>query len=95
VPEGDTIAWAANRIRAVLAGRVPEEIRMPQPRHALDHWPERLAGRMVTSVDTHGKHLFLRFDGGLVIHSHLGMSGTWGVYGRAAAGATHRGPHPL
>jgi endonuclease-8 len=34
----------------------------------------------VTSVDTHGKHLFLRFEGDLVIHSHLGMSGVWGVY---------------
>jgi endonuclease VIII len=34
----------------------------------------------VTSVDTHGKHLFLRFEGDLVVHSHLGMTGVWGVY---------------
>jgi endonuclease VIII len=80
VPEGDTIAWAAARIRPVLEGRVPDEIRTPQPRHALDRWPERLEGRAVTSVDTHGKHLFLRFEGDLVLHSHLGMSGRWGVY---------------
>jgi endonuclease-8 len=59
---------------------VPDEIRTPHPRHRLDRWPERLAGRAVTSVDTHGKHLFLRFDGDLVIHSHLGMKGAWGVY---------------
>ena len=25
MPEGDTIAWHANRIRPVLAGRVPDE----------------------------------------------------------------------
>lgn len=81
MPEGDTIAYAANRIRPVLAGRVPDEIRTPQPRHALDRWPERLAGRTVSGVDTHGKHLFLRFDGDLVLHSHLGMTGVWGVYG--------------
>jgi endonuclease-8 len=80
VPEGDTIAWAANRIRPVLEGRVPDEIVMPQPRHALDRWPERLQGRAVRSVDTHGKHLFIRFQGELVIHSHLGMSGMWAVY---------------
>ena len=80
VPEGDTIAWAANRIRPLLVGRVPDEIRTPHPRHGLDRWPERLSGRTVTSVDTHGKHLFLRFEGDLVIHSHLGMSGKWGVY---------------
>jgi endonuclease-8 len=81
VPEGDTIAYAANRIRPVLEGQVPDEIRTPQPRHALDRWPERLAGRAIERIDTHGKHLFLRFEGGLALHSHLGMSGVWGIYG--------------
>ena len=81
MPEGDTIAYAANRMRPVLEGRVPDEIVTPQPRHALDRWPDRLAGRAVTQVDTHGKHLFLRFEGDLVLHSHLGMVGAWGVYG--------------
>jgi endonuclease-8 len=80
VPEGDTIAWAANRMRPVLEGRVPDEIRTPQPRHARDRWPERLTGREVVRVDTHGKHLFIRFDGGLTLHSHLRMTGAWGVY---------------
>jgi endonuclease-8 len=80
MPEGDTIAYAANRIRPVLHGRVPDEISLPHPRFALDRWPEKLSGRAVTSVDTHGKHLFLRFEGALVIHSHLGMTGAWGVY---------------
>jgi len=82
VPEGDTIAWAANRIRPVLEGRAPDEILTPQTRHQLDRWPERLAGRPVTSVDTRGKHLFLHFEGGLVLHSHLGMSGYWSVVGK-------------
>ena len=81
MPEGDTIAYAAHRIRPVLEGRVPDEIETPHPRHALDRWPERLGGRKVLSVDTHGKHLFLRFDEDLVLHSHLGMVGVWGVYG--------------
>jgi endonuclease-8 len=80
VPEGDTIAWHANRIRPVLEGRTPEEIRTPHPRHALDRWPERLRGRTVTRVDSHGKHLFLHFEGELMLHSHLAMTGAWGVY---------------
>lgn len=80
MPEGDTIHHAANRIRPVLAGREPQEILTPQPRHCSDHWPERLAGRIVESVDAHGKHLFLRFAGGLTVHSHLRMTGSWGVY---------------
>jgi endonuclease-8 len=80
MPEGDTIAYAARRIRPFLENRVPDEIRTPQPRHALDRWPERLAGQAVTAIDTHGKHLFIRFEGGLALHSHLGMSGSWRVY---------------
>jgi endonuclease VIII len=82
VPEGDTLAYAANRIRPILQGRVPDSLQTPHPRHRFDRWPERLAGRAVTSVDSHGKHLFIRFDGGLALHSHLGMIGVWGVYGR-------------
>ena len=34
------------------------------------------------SVDAHGKHLFLRFEGDLTLHSHLRMGGKWGVYRR-------------
>ena len=79
MPEGDTIHYAANRIRPVLAGHVPEELATPHPRFARDRWPERLAGRAVTAVDAVGKHLFLRFEGGLTIHSHLRMSGSWRV----------------
>jgi endonuclease-8 len=87
MPEGDTIAWAANRIRPALEGQVPDEILTPQPRHAMDRWPQRLAGRRVERVDTHGKHLFIRFEGGLTLHSHLGMTGRWLV---ARTGRTSR-----
>jgi endonuclease VIII len=79
MPEGDTIHRAANRIRAAIGGRVPERIETPHPRHRLDRWPEKLAGRRLGSVDAHGKNLFLRFDGGLTLHSHLRMTGSWAV----------------
>ena len=79
MPEGDTIHYAANRIRPVLAGRVPDEVRTPHPRFGRARWEERLAGRAVTSVDAHGKHLFLRFEGDLTLHSHLRMTGSWRV----------------
>ena len=82
MPEGDTIHYAANRMRPLLVDRVPDAIETPHPRHALDRWPERLGGRAVRSVDAHGKHLFLRFDGDLTLHSHLRMTGVWGVYPR-------------
>ena len=80
MPEGDTIHYAANRMRPLLVGRVPDEIVTPHPRHRMDRWPERLEGRAVRSVDAHGKHLFLRFEGDLTLHSHLRMTGVWGTY---------------
>src|SRR6186997_2622448 len=101
MPEGDTIHYAANRIRPVLAGHVPDAIATPHPRFGRDRWPERLAGRTVTAVDARGKHLFLRFEGDLVIHSHLRMTGAWKVRprGRAAPGSTwlalQRGDHEV
>jgi endonuclease-8 len=82
MPEGDTIHNAARRIRTALVGSPIEAIEAPQPRHALDRWPERLGGRGVRAVDAHGKHLFLRFEGDLTLHSHLRMRGAWGVYRR-------------
>src|SRR3954463_13860568 len=75
MPEGDTIHYAANRMRPVLAGAVPV-VETPHPRHQFDRWPERLDGRSVESVGAHGKHLFIRFSGDLVLHSHLRMTGT-------------------
>jgi endonuclease-8 len=82
MPEGDTIHHAARRIGAALVGNHIVEIETPQPRHAHDGWPERLSGRSVERVEARGKHLFIRFEGGLVLHSHLRMRGWWGVYRR-------------
>src|SRR5690349_7493912 len=82
MPEGDTIHHAALRVGAALVGKEIVSIEAPQRRHALDGWPERLAGRGVRAVDARGKHLFLRFDGDLTLHSHLRMNGSWRVYRR-------------
>jgi endonuclease-8 len=82
MPEGDTILHAARRVGAALVGKEIISLETPHPRHARDRWPERLAGRSVRSVDSHGKHLFVRFEGDLTLHSHLRMTGKWGVYRR-------------
>jgi endonuclease-8 len=79
--EGDTILRAAGRIEAALVG---DEVAVsaPNPRGRAAG-VERLDGHRLEGVDTHGKHLLLRF-GDLVLHSHLGMSGGWHVYLRDA-----------
>jgi endonuclease VIII len=91
MPEGDTVHNAARRIGAALVGREIQEIETPQPRHGRDRWPERLGGRAVRRVDARGKHLFLRFEGNLALHSHLRMTGAWRVYRRGER--WRRSPH--
>jgi endonuclease-8 len=88
MPEGDTIHNAAKRVGAALVGRDIRSIETPHPRHGKDRWPEKLAASGVRSVDARGKHLFVRFDNGLTLHSHLRMGGAWGVYPRG--GRWHR-----
>lgn len=92
MPEGDTIHNAALRVGGALVGREIVRIETPQPRHRMERWPERLAGRAVRAVDARGKHLFVRFEGGLTLHSHLRMGGKWGVYerGRRWTRGAHR-----
>ena len=63
-------------------GKEIESIETPHPRFERDRWPERLGGRAVRAVDSKGKHLFIRFEGDLTLHSHLRMNGWWGVYRR-------------
>ena len=79
MPEGDTIHYAARRIRPLVVGLIPE-IAHPHPRLRGERWREKLAGRAVARVDAHGKHLFVHFEGDLAIHSHLRMTGSWGTY---------------
>ena len=87
MPEGDTILWAATRMRPVLEGHVPDGITMPVGRPGAlrgspgrDRWPQRLQGRRVERITTHGKNLFIHFESDLVLHSHLRMTGAWGIY---------------
>jgi endonuclease VIII len=80
VPEGDTLHNAAKRVGGALVGKEILSLETPHPRFRMDRWPERLAGRGVRQVDARGKHLFVRFEGDLTLHSHLRMTGKWGVY---------------
>lgn len=80
--EGDTILRAARRIgKALESERL--EVSAPNPRGRAAGM-ERLDGSKLDRAEAHGKHLLLHF-GDLVVHSHLGMSGSWHVYGRGSS----------
>jgi endonuclease-8 len=40
----------------------------------------KVVGSHVTSVEPLGKHMVIRFDNGLALHTHLRMAGTWHRY---------------
>jgi endonuclease-8 len=53
-----------------------------------------LAGRTVTHVDAHGKHLLIDLDDGTQIRTHLGMTGRVRGYDRTRGDAIIRGTSP-
>lgn len=77
--EGDSILRVARRMRALLEGS-EVSVRTPGPRRPDGLPVSELEGRTLERVESRGKHLLLHFDGGLVLHSHLGMKGGWHLY---------------
>jgi endonuclease-8 len=69
MPEGDTLYRIAAGLRPRLIGK-----------RVLTAVPASLAGASVVTVETKGKHLLITFADGRVLHTHLGMTGTWHVY---------------
>lgn len=86
MPEGDVIWRTARRLHAALADR---------PLTLSDfRWPSLaevdLAGRRVMETVSAGKHLLTRVDGGLSVHSHLRMDGSWHLHATGQPWATAR-----
>ena len=77
MPEGDSLHRAAERLR-VLEGQVLS-VEARHPRAAVLRVAEELDGRRLDRVEAVGKNLLLRFDGGVVLRSHLRMRGRWRV----------------
>ncbi|OAA24758.1 endonuclease-8 [Frankia sp. EI5c] len=76
MPEGDTVWLTARRLDAALAGRslLRTDFRVPSLATS------DLSGRLVRNVAARGKHLLLRATGGLTLHTHLRMEGSWHLY---------------
>jgi len=72
MPEGDTIHRAATLLGSALEGK---RLIAARPEHL-----RRLVGTTVSAVEPVGKHLVIRFDNGLALHSHMRMRGVWHVY---------------
>jgi endonuclease-8 len=76
MPEGDTIFRTATQLRRWIGGRVLTRARSAVPGVAA----AGLVGRSVEEVDAHGKHLLIHLSGGVVVHTHMRMTGSWHLY---------------
>jgi endonuclease VIII len=75
VPEGDALHRAARRLQPLVGQRLEAE--SPHPRAQATGVAPRIDGRVLESVAAVGKNLLLRFEGGVVVRSHLRMTGRW------------------
>src|ERR671935_2460002 len=82
MPEGDALHRAAAKLQVLVGQEL--EVETPHPRAAVKRLAPRLDGRRLEGVEAIGKNLLLRFEGGLVLRSHLRMKGRWRVLGRDA-----------
>ena len=85
MPEGDTIHRAAHRLAGALVGHEVRSFHAP----ALAGEAPR-PGETITGVEAVGKHLLIRFSGGLTLETHLRMTGTWSVRAPDATPAARR-----
>ena len=76
MPEGDTVWLAAQRMHQAFAGDVltRSDFRLPQLATT------DLTGQLVREVVPRGKHLLTRLSGGLTLHTHFRMDGSWHLY---------------
>ena len=76
MPEGDTVWLVAHNLDLALASDVLTRTDFRVPSLATTD----LAGRAVIEVVARGKHLLMRVEGGLSVHSHLRMDGAWHLH---------------
>ncbi|MET0473942.1 MAG: zinc finger domain-containing protein [Mycobacterium sp.] len=72
MPEGHTIHRLA-RLHQRRFGGAPVIVTSPQERFA--DAAEAVSGRVLRKADAYGKHLFHHYQGGAVVHVHLGLYG--------------------
>jgi endonuclease-8 len=75
MPEGDMVWRVGRQLHTALAGRALTRSDFRVPRFATTN----LTGRSVHQAFSRAKHLLIRVDGGVTIHTHLRMDGSWRI----------------
>jgi endonuclease VIII len=80
MPEGDTIFRAARTLHRALAGKPVVQFESVFPALTRVHTDTPLTKQTIESVSAAGKHLLMRFSGGIVLRTHMRMNGSWHIY---------------
>jgi endonuclease-8 len=80
MPEGDTIFRAARTLDRALSGATVVRFESTLPALTRVHDDSPITGRRVDDVRSMGKHVLMRFSGGLVLRTHMRMNGSWHIY---------------
>jgi endonuclease-8 len=80
VPEGDSIFRAARTLHRALAGKPVVRFESAYPALTRVHDDTPLTSQTIEAVSAAGKHLLMRFSGGLVLRTHMRMNGSWHIY---------------
>ena len=80
MPEGDTIFRAARTLHRALAGKRVVRFESMFPALTRVHDDSPLTQQSVERVSAAGKHLLMRFSGGMVLRTHMRMNGSWHIY---------------
>jgi len=91
MPEGPEIRRAADQISTVLVGQPLEMVFFaPDSFPKLARRSKELVGQHVMRIDTHGKAMLTRLNGGQTIYSHNQLYGRWWVCPRGMLPDTKR-----
>jgi len=82
MPEGDAIFRTARTLHRALAGHEVVRFESVFPKLSRVHDDAPIIGRVVESVTAAGKHVLMRFSGGLMLRTHMRMNGSWHIYRR-------------
>lgn len=88
MPEGPEIRRTADRIERAVVGRIATEVRFSFPH--LKRYEKHLRGQRVTAVETRGKAMLVRFEGGLCVYAHSQLYGRWYVVSKGKLPRTNR-----
>ncbi|MHA7221590.1 Fpg/Nei family DNA glycosylase [Arthrobacter sp. RHLT1-20] len=80
MPEGHSVHRLARQFGDVFMG---ERLAVSSPQGRFVQGAALLDGQTLAGSVAHGKHLFLEFGHGLILHVHLGLYGAWDFGGDA------------